>query len=318
MPVGCSTALPPPCRQYQVKVRLTGGAAGACPPQLSLPDGGQGFVSLPDPTNPCRSRQLRVGVCGKDANTVCLDLGLARTLESPCGGLTAVGRCVIEKSQTVKLGEKAQVALNDGVNDAEPYSAEVTVREGPCGEGAVLANAMGAPAPLCCPPPPPVVLGGPAPGWAPPCVPYCPPPMPYHGGDVMPMPTTAPQVVPCALTAPPPCGKRVCLIREGGKSRLQMKAEDGTCASCLRLALEAPASGRMRLAAGKKQVHVAGRMWKARADQVELLADGRVILGGKVRVVSDKAGVCAVLKGQRIVLRVQDGHVKDVMGGIFE
>jgi hypothetical protein len=124
--------------------------------------------------------------------------------------------------------------------------------------------------------------------------------------------------MPCAATTPAPAAKSVRVVRANGKSRLEMKAEDGSRASCVRLDLESPAAGPVRLAAGKKQVRLTGNRWRARADQVEMTAAGQVVLSGDVCLSADKDGLTAVLKGKRLVLVVQDGCIKDVMGGIFE
>jgi hypothetical protein len=108
----------------------------------------------------------------------------------------------------------------------------------------------------------------------------------------------------------------ICVVHESGKAKLQMR-KDGVCSTAVRMKLETDEVGCLRLAAGKHYVHLTGKMWKASADAVEMYDDGRLILTGHVKVVSDKAGVCASLKAQRVCLRVKHGKVEKVNGGVF-
>jgi hypothetical protein len=108
----------------------------------------------------------------------------------------------------------------------------------------------------------------------------------------------------------------ISVVHESGKAKLQMR-KDGVCSTAVRMKLATDEAGCLRFAAGKHHVHLTGKMWKASADSVELYDDGRLILTGHVKVASDKAGVCASLKAERVLLRVKHGKVEKIAGGVF-
>jgi hypothetical protein len=205
------------------------------------------------------------------------------------------------------------------------------------------------PPPVCAPPAPPVAVNrwivapprpmqqpmvtGPSleyvPFIAPPGVNWVPAPLP----EPVPFPPfnpNQPNMVFATRSLPPNAMRRslprpgpetdhpshVCVVRESGKSRLAM-AKDDCCSLSVRMSLEAPQIGVLQFAAGAKYVHVSGRMWKASADEVDMYPDGRVILTGHVKIVSDKAGVATALKANHVCLHVKDGKVKKVDGGMF-
>jgi hypothetical protein len=144
-----------------------------------------------------------------------------------------------------------------------------------------------------------------------PPLPY-PPPMPYPQ-PMPPSPDVMPVAVPCVPPAPvePPGTSRFRIVKENGKSRLEMKGADGNRATCVRLALKTRSASSLRLCAGKKQVHVYGRSWKAAADKVETSPDGAlVLLSGHVKLASNKAGSDAKVKAERVCVQLRDGHVE--------
>jgi hypothetical protein len=106
------------------------------------------------------------------------------------------------------------------------------------------------------------------------------------------------------------------VVHESGKAKLQMQ-KDGVSSTAVRLKYHTDEAGSLRFAAGEKHIHLSGKMWKATADHVELYDDGRVILIGHVKVISDKVGVCASLKADRVALRVKHGKVEKISGGVF-
>jgi hypothetical protein len=89
-----------------------------------------------------------------------------------------------------------------------------------------------------------------------------------------------------------------------------MKGTDGTCICCIRKEFTTKALGTLHLAAGKKYVHISGRMWKATADRVEMVG-GKLVLCGHVKVLSDKVGICAALKADHVTVGLKkDGRVE--------
>jgi hypothetical protein len=114
-----------------------------------------------------------------------------------------------------------------------------------------------------------------------------------------------------------PLASHIHVVHEAGKSKLRMEAKDGLASTSVRMKVDGEEMGCLHFVAGKKHVHLTGKMWKACADHVELYDDGRVILTGHVKVVSDKVGVCASLEANRVCLQVKQGKVKKIAGGMF-
>jgi hypothetical protein len=108
----------------------------------------------------------------------------------------------------------------------------------------------------------------------------------------------------------------IAVVHESGKSKLQIK-KDGVCSTSVRMKLQTDETGCLHLAAGKHYVHLTGKAWKASAEHIEMYDDGRVILTGHVKVISDKAGVCASLKAGHVCLHVKHGKVAKIGGGVF-
>ena len=102
------------------------------------------------------------------------------------------------------------------------------------------------------------------------------------------------------------------LVYESGKPRLCVKSE-GTTTECLRMKLESGATGAVRLAAGKNRVHLVGNKWKAEADRIEVGDDGRIVLAGHVKLTSDKLGVCAAVKAERLCVEVKAGKFEKIV-----
>jgi hypothetical protein len=149
------------------------------------------------------------------------------------------------------------------------------------------------------------------------------------------MPMARPPAPPITLTSMPPMCPQVVrvidapraypvhhsshlrIVHESGKARVQIKSKDGLCSTSARIKVSTDSVGCLHFAAGAKHVHVSGTMWKAQADHVELFDDGRMVLSGHVKVVSDKVGVCASLKAEHVCLRVKHGKVEKISGGMF-
>jgi hypothetical protein len=118
---------------------------------------------------------------------------------------------------------------------------------------------------------------------------------------------------PATLPAPTPVHRAsVKLVYESGKARLCVKSA-GMTTECLRMKLEAGAAGAVRLSAGKNRVHLAGNKWKAEADCIELGDDGRIVLAGHVKLTSDKLGVCAAVKAERLCVEVKAGKFEKIV-----
>ena len=122
-------------------------------------------------------------------------------------------------------------------------------------------------------------------------------------------------VTPVGLSVPAPKPARrasVKLVYESGKARLCINSE-GTSMECLRMKLEAGAAGAVRLSAGKNHVHIAGTKWNAQADGIEIGDDGRIVLAGHVKLMSDKLGVCAAVKADRLCVQVKAGKFEKIV-----
>lgn len=122
-----------------------------------------------------------------------------------------------------------------------------------------------------------------------------------------------PSMSPAIMIPPKPAHRAsVKLVYESGKARLRLESE-GTSMECLRMKLEAGAAGAVRLSAGKNHVHIAGMKWNAQADSIELGDDGRIVLAGHVKLMSDKLGVCAAIKADRLCVQVKAGKFEKIV-----
>lgn len=191
---------------------------------------------------------------------------------------------------------------------------------------------MAEPVPMPCPPMPVSHMACPYMGGVhPPVMGYLPAPIPEPAPMYrQPMPgVTLARVPPPGF--PPPFlgfidvpreaprghGSLIRVVHESGKSKLKMKTTDGMSSSAVRMKVETGEVGCLHFAAGKKHVHVSGKMWKACADHVEMYEDGSIILTGHVKVVSGKIGVCSSLKADHACLEVRHGKIENIDGGMF-
>src|SRR5262249_11706211 len=112
----------------------------------------------------------------------------------------------------------------------------------------------------------------------------------------------------CAVTVPAqmPCAAQVEIVRKCGKARLHMTG-DGCSTTCVRMVVDRGQTGPLKVAAGQKHIHVHGKKWKAHADHVQIGADGRVVLCGHVKLISDKIGVCTSVKAEKLCIQVKHG-----------
>src|SRR5262249_8138333 len=138
-------------------------------------------------------------------------------------------------------------------------------------------------------------------------IPVTPAPNPVYNIPVTPPP--APPVVACTYSTTQPSASPVIVrIEKGGKSRLQMNM-DGLCATFVQHEVKV-GSKSVRVTAGKKQVIVHGKAWKATADQVQIVPGKETaILSGHVKLLSDKVGVCSSARAERMCVSLEDGHV---------
>src|SRR5262249_44318037 len=102
------------------------------------------------------------------------------------------------------------------------------------------------------------------------------------------------------------------LVRCCHKTTLAMQCE-GTSTRSVRMTIDKGQCGELTVAAGKKYVHVHGKKWKAFADKVEIQADGRVLLSGHVKLLSEKLGVCASVKAVKLCVQVKDGAFEKIV-----
>jgi hypothetical protein len=260
----------------------------------------------------CQHLQLRL----EDTKDGCVKLHLhANRGQLGCGGYPAM--TAYQGSKKVHPDTVANVLL--GGDEAEPLCAEVLVK-------AVAANAMVPP--VACMPCPPDAR------WCPPPMPYAmpmPQPAPAQVAMPAPMPVPAPSIYlpePLPLPAPAPaapvvercvatvpakaCCAHVELVRCCHKSTLAVQCE-GVSAKGVRMTIDKGECGSLTVAAGKKSVHVHGKKWKAFADKVEIQADGRVLLSGHVKLLSEKLGVCASVKADKMCVQVKDGAFEKIV-----
>jgi hypothetical protein len=317
--VECPSAKPP--RLYEVEVKL----GKKMSPILRLLVGQRAQVTVPAwaAEGPC---ELRIHLASADESRVRVELEMQTVgvvLRAGQDDRGSLGTGVFRGGKTVNLDTVTGLVLS-GDNDPEPFCAQVTVR-------AIATTALAQPMPVeplpcpypavSAPLPAPVALWAAQPVVVPEPMPHLAPtkvmrgPFGYSGQFVVPEPMPMPAaVVPagavqlCTAIAPcPPArGTQVRLLHGCGKSRLHMKA-DGCSTTCVRMVLERGEAGALKVAAGKKFVHVAGKQWKAHADQVEVCADGRVILSGHVKLISDRIGVCASVKAEKLCVQVRHG-----------
>jgi hypothetical protein len=292
-PLSCVTA--PAAQTYEVEVKL---GTRMCP-ILRFPVGQVGAVALPAP-GPEGIYALRVHLDNPAKGSVRVELETQK-VQVGCGGYKVP--VVFRGCKTVDLDTVTGLVLSG--DDPEPLCAQVTVRAVPPTTPPYPVPVAAPPCPLasswcpapavCMPPPAPMVLSK-----APLAVPE---PMPLPTAIIPPAPFQV-----CTATTPcPPCrGAQVRLLHGCGKSRLQIMSDDGSTTG-VRMVVERGQAGMLSMAAGKKFVHVMGKKWKAHADQVEVCPDGRVILTGHVKLVTDKIGVCATVKAEKLCVQVRHG-----------
>jgi hypothetical protein len=261
----------------------------------------------------CQHVQLRL----EDTNDGCVKLYLhANRGQMGCGGFPAM--TAYQGNKKVHPDTVANVLL--GGEEAEPLCAEVLVKA--VGSQVVTPPVACAPCPpdgWRCPPPMPCVPPMPPPAQPPQTV-TMPAPMPVAPPSVclpepLPLPAPAPsvQVIErCVATVPACCSTaHVELVRCCHKTTLAVQCE-GVSAKSVRMTLDKGACGSLTVAAGKKHVHVHGKKWKAFADKVSIQADGRVLLSGHVKLLSEKLGVCASVKADELCVQVKDGAFEKI------
>jgi hypothetical protein len=291
---------------YRVEVRFPGQSAKGVPPiraSLLVPEGSKGSLEpiacYQNKTMKCCTLDARVKAAGKGCVLVDLRLMAAN---NNCEGKEVYERC-FQTCQTVPLNKPTGVAF--ATVGPEPCCGEVIVRESnpmppplPYAPGPVTSPVRFLEHPPTYVPPVSVYpLSSSTP--APTCTP-APLPMP------VPMPPQA--MVPCSISMPAKIVRtsHIRLVHEDGKSRLQCKGEDCSL-SVVRLTREAPAIGKLTIAAGKKYIHLTGKEWKACADAVEIRDDGRIVLRGHVRLTSEKAGARAKVQADELCVQLRRG-----------
>jgi hypothetical protein len=313
----------PPARQYEVQARLISPdpMMKSCP-QVRVCEHNTASVALGAPAvEPgCMPRVLDIQVAGREKGTVSVNVGLEAECVEECdpeGQHWSWKAELAQVCRTVPLEKPTTLVLFDGKSKCGPCAVELTVKEV---KGDVdMPNPCFPPPMTCpCPCPPPAFAGA-----CPPCAPSCPCPVPmppccYQVAPpcVMPAPVAQPApasspVMPCVARVPAEKpGSDMCIVQTGCKSRVQMTSPDGTCTCCARMTMKTSEAGAVMVAAGKKQVHLSGAVWKACADAVHMTPAGHVVLTGHVRLTCEKAGVCAKLKAERVEMDLRHGHVK--------
>jgi hypothetical protein len=331
---------------YDVQVRLNPDSEKTCLcPRVSMLEGSDAIVSiacLDSAGNPSfRKLHLHLGKASGD----CVPVHFEMT--TPDGNKSCEKLAV---EQAVHFNTVTGLVL--GGNSPEPCLAEMVVSP----SKACPAPPVCLPPPIPAapkavemvahvqPPPPPAPVGyspeyrpaapmlwrkpvEPTPVSYVPCPPagYIPASMPQPG--CVPYPPVMLTSIPVPANPPvlPPIAAKVyrlhrtsniSIVHESGKAKLQVM-KDGVCCTASRMKFGTEEAGCLRLAAGKQYVHLTGKAWKASADHVEMYDDGRLVLTGHVKVVSDKVGVCSSLKGQRVCLRVKNGKVEKISGSVF-
>jgi hypothetical protein len=344
-----------PAPVYEVQVRMNGedAAETVCTtPKIAVVEGGHGLTSLTVPNengNPIR-RMMHVQLGRAEGD--CVHMTLTMT---PAGLESDPASTKLYGEKTVHFNTVTGVVLSG--EEPEPRCAEVMVSRSKLRVNPPVpmqACTRTPPPPVACVPPAsarsynliaePVSVAGPMP---PPAIPPCPfymgacphPMMTYLPGPIpQPAPALRPPAPPVVLSRfpvpvfpPPPVmgvyeeprqesrgrGSYIRVVHESGKAKLKMKSTDGTTSTAVRMKVETSEVGSLRFAAGKKHVHVSGKMWKASADHVEMYDDGVVILTGHVKVVSGKVGVCSSLTADRACLDVRFGKIESIDGAMF-
>jgi hypothetical protein len=176
------------------------------------------------------------------------------------------------------------------------------------------------PMPMLMPPPPAPPLPPmvhPAPAWVHPpfagprmnLVELVPPPIPVHL-----LASTVPPAPPESDEDGTILTSKIHIVREGGRSRLELEDSDGCCATCVRMGYKVGPNSKVTVAAGAKQVHVSGLLWKASADEVQILDGGkRVALSGHVKMTSEKASCRARLAGEDVEIVLKEGQIEQII-----
>jgi hypothetical protein len=337
----------PAPKTYEVQLRLHPAAEEACLcPKVCLIEGGDALVSVNclDKAGKsfCRTMHVQLGkaegecvpvhfsVTGADAGKPDEKLEVQQAVHFD----TVTGLVLSGNGPEPCVAEVVVSPLKKRVTVPEPLTLPNPVATASCGTFPRVQPPLPPPMPIASSPPRPVepmywrapvepapvsYFPYPPPGYVPAM------PMPQPG--YMPYPPVMLTSVPAPMAPPslPPLDAKVyqvhhtshfSIVHEAGKARLQMM-KDGVCSTSVRMKLETDEVGCLRFAAGSHHVHLAGKLWKASADSVELYDDGRMILAGHVKVVSDKVGVCASLRADRVCLRVKHGKVEKIAGGVF-
>lgn len=320
---------------YRLSFRQTGEGANTMTwPRVTTPENGTVSMAACNEDKAGRPHMWKMLVrhCGT--------IGGKAALEVRLHGTSKGKDCEYLTKALVPLGQEKVLAL--GGNTPEPLCLSVRAERVPsCERVGVNFAAPGAvcPAPVCVPAqahtqatreclPAPMPVASWRATMPPPApvtfnAPVLPQPAPFYSFPFgMPQPVQVPltmtaPVCPVAVQAIPPSpvfcpgalrgGKKAHLVKEGGKARVQLCGA-GTSSEATRMTVEEGLCGKLKLAAGKKYVHVSGEKWKARADKVELTLDGRVLLEGHVRLSCDRFGEGSTVTGEKVGLRVQNGR----------
>jgi hypothetical protein len=353
-PVGTACPMPfqvplgPAPKVYNVKLRFKADADEPCTcPRVSVVEGGDAVVSmncLDKAGKPCcRTLHLRLGKAQGECVPVHFSMTSGdagkpvekMTVEQAVHFDTVTGLVLGGPGPEPCVAELVVTPVKTRMAPPAPLPPPIPAAPKAIDKMARVRAPLPPPAPIA---PSPAYCTGEPMFWRLPADPsgisYVPYPLPSFVNHP-PMPTPAfvphPPVVLTSIPVPlnPPViapfdakvyrlhrTSHICVVHESGKAKLQLR-KDGVCSTAVRMKLETDEAGCLRFAASKHHVHLTGKMWKASADSVEMYDDGRLILTGHVKVVSDKAGACASLKAQRVCLRVKHGKVEKINGGVF-
>jgi hypothetical protein len=323
------TPMPPAPRLYEVELKV---GKDLCP-KLMLPIG-TGSIIHHLPASPKFEGVCQIGLYLSDAEDGCVKVDMHLGQVRGSGGFPTL---VVSKG-TKKVHPDTSTNIILSGDDPEPVSVGLFVKPVEVPTVTVLPAPLPCPCPVACDMPVPAPMAAPPPvrvPCAPPMPPiaFVPPPAPTPPAygyppqyahpmpgpicppdtgaipEPMPVPPPAPPLTRCVATVP----AKVCsssahvkLVRCCHKSLVAMKSDD-VCMTGVRMTIDKGACGSLTVVAGKKHVHIKGKKWKAQADSVEILADGHIVLCGHVKLISDKIGVCASVKAEKLCVQVKDG-----------
>jgi hypothetical protein len=345
----CNSIVPPPIqfacpapaepRQYVVNLRVVdkscaNSVEGTRWPKITLCEGETTTVAIGSPKMDgpgMACHQLELQVCGRDPGLVSVDLAFERKRVEVCGPeARRIRSQKLQCVQMVKLEQPTSVVLCEGCAECGRCAVEVTVKEAPRPMATPIAcPPMPVYVPCIPPPPPPACAIYPAPCPLPGhlvCPPQmiAPPPVAQPCPERLPMPrcirpapsagfATDRAIQPCTGLVPVPSSPSShspgVLIWHEGENQMKVRLGSGLSAACASMVLQGPDTGRIKIMAGKKEIHLCGPTWSAGASHVEMGTTGEITLTGQVYL-RDRCVPSTRLKADRLILQLHHDVVK--------